>query len=324
MATSGTTSHIETRDLIITRALRICSAIADEEVPTPSMIANASQSLNDLVKQWDTLGIHVWTETEGVIFPQPGQQMYRLDAVTSPDHAAENWRLSNTTSVMTTGSTNVTLGKIYDFGQYDTQTGDNIGIVLDTGRVYWALVAAVMSPTTLILNLGLPEPANGNKAVFIYRTKIAQPLRIPSARRLLIPSLVENSLLVLARLDYRELPNKTTAGTASAFFYDPQLTVGYFFIWPSPSDVTALLRFTWYRRLQDFSGPANTPDLPQEWSNAITWNLAKEIAPEYDVPLQKYTSVILQRAAETLDMVSGWDREPEPTYFGVAFTPSSR
>ena len=121
----------------------------------------------------------------------------------------------------------------------------------------------------------------------------------------------------MARLDYREMPNKVP-GTIT-ILYDHELLAGYFHVWPAPSDVHSLVRFTWYRRMQDFNAAEDTPDLPQEWSNPITWNLAKEIAPEYDVPLPKY-QVIIQRAAETLDMASGWARESEPTYFGVAFT----
>ncbi len=322
---SGTSDYTETRDNIITRALRICSVVSDEEVPTNSMIASASQALNALVKQWDALGIHVWTETEGVIFPQPNQYKYELNprAIPNPtvDHAAENWRLSNITSALGAGSTVVTLGTIYDFGLTDIVIGDHIGIVLDTGRVYWALVAF---PNPLTLNVGLPSSASGNNFVFLYRDRLVQPLRIPSSRRFILSGQIETPMLVYSRLDYREMPNKQTNGTTTAFFYDPQLLSGFYWGWPSPSDVSALFRITFYRRIMDFVDGMNTPDLPIEWSNCLTWNLAKELGPEYDVPFQKYSQMIIPRAAETLDMVSGWDREPESTYFGVSFTPSSR
>lgn len=321
---SGQSDYTETRDNIITRALRICSVIADEETPTNSMLAGANQALNALVKQWDSLGIHVWTETEGVLFLQPNQYKYEINprlATPPVDNAAENWRLSNIAAPLGAGDTVITLSTIYNYGLQDIVIGDKIGIVLDTGEVYWALVAF---PNPLTLDVGLPSSASGNNFVFLFRDRVTQPLRVVSSRRLILSNRIETPLLTMSRIDYREMPNKATPGTITSFFYDPQLISGFFWVWPAPSDVSNIVLFTFYRRIQDFVDGMNTPDLPQEWTNALTWNLAKELGPEYDVPLPKYTNMILPRAAETLDMVQGFDREPEPTYFGVAFTPSSR
>lgn len=325
--TSGSVSYRENRDQIITRALRICSAVADEELPTNSMTANAAQALNSMVKQWNAIGIHLWTTTEGVLFPQPGQVDYKLNPDDpAADNAAENWRLSTLLTPMFNGDTDVNLADISDYGLTDILVGDRIGFVMDDRRVYWTLVSN-LSP--LQINPPMIDPGTqGGSYVFIYREKISQPLRVISMRRFLLSvnpdSRIDTPMLVYSRLDYREMPNKTTRGTPTAFFYDPQLVTGYVHLWPAPTDVSAVFRFTWYRRIQDFLVADNTPDLPQEWINTLSWNLAKEIAPEYDVPLPKYQNMILVRAAETLDMVTGWDREPESTFFGVAFTPSSR
>ena len=324
---SGSVSYRENRDQIITRALRICSAIADEELPTTSMTANAAQALNGMVKQWNAIGIHLWTTSEGVLFPQPGQIQYRINSDDpTADHASETWSLSVLNTPMFGGAVDVDLTEINNYGLGPTQIGDTIGFVLDTNSIYWSTVSSV-SPLQINPPM-VDDGASGGRYVFIYHEKMDQPLRIVSSRRFILSinpmTQIDVPMLNYARLDYREMPNKQTRGTPTAFYYDPQLVTGYYHLWPAPSDVSAVFRFTWYRRIQDFLTADNTPDLPQEWINTLSWNLAKEIAPEYDVPLPKYQNMILTRAAETLDMVTGWDREPESTYFGVSFSPSSR
>lgn len=61
MATvSGTTNWFRTRDDIIKRALRIIGAIGQGETPNSTAIDEASQALNDLVKEWQTDGMQMW------------------------------------------------------------------------------------------------------------------------------------------------------------------------------------------------------------------------------------------------------------------------
>lgn len=322
-STDGTITSHGTRDSIILRALRICSVVADTELPTPSMTANASEALNALVKQWDSMGIHMWTMTEGVVFVQPNQYQYSLDVFLSPnaDRTAQYWRLNTLASAIGTGGTSVLVNQWTDYGLPDIQIGDEIGIVTSNGRVAWGTVT---TPSPLVISPGLPSPASPGAYVFLLRKRLEQPLRVVSARRFILSGRIETPLIQLSRLDYREMPNKETPGTISSYFYDPQLFTGFISFWPAPQDVSALVRITYYRRMQDLNTANDVPDLPQEWANALTWNLAKEIAPEYDVPIQKYGTIILTRAAETLEMVQGFDKEPESVYFGASFQPGSR
>lgn len=322
--TSGTSDFTLTRDGLIARALRICSAIGDGEVPQNDMLANGSTALNSLVKQWDAMGIHLWTESEGVIFLQPSQKDYELNLHSSADHAAADWLLTTLSVTAAAAATSLSIGAITAFRKSVIAMGDYVGILLDTGTVFWTLVTFITpGATTFTIQTALPSQATSANSVFVYTTPITQPLRIVSARRKVLTTLIETPLLQYARLDYQEMPNKETTGVVTAYFYDPQLFTGYMHLWPTPADATYLLTITWYRRIQDFNNAGDTPDLPQEWVNCLCWNLAKELACEYDVPIQKY-QVIMQRAAETLDMCQGWDREGESVYFGVNYSPSSR
>jgi hypothetical protein len=122
----------------------------------------------------------------------------------------------------------------------------------------------------------------------------------------------------MSRLDYRNQPNKLANGPTNQYFYDPQLNTGQFFVWPVPTSTQDAIKFTWYRPIQDFNTAGNTPDLPQEWIDTLIFNLAVVMAPEYDCPPQRYQMLVTQ-AAQYLDDVVGFDREPESTYFGVNF-----
>jgi len=60
MSTSGTSSYVATRDTIISRALRICSAIGQGETPSAAAFTEANQALNDLIKEWQADGMQLW------------------------------------------------------------------------------------------------------------------------------------------------------------------------------------------------------------------------------------------------------------------------
>lgn len=60
MATSGTSSYIVTRDDIITRALRMVSAIGQGETPDATAVTEASMALNMLIKEWQADGMQLW------------------------------------------------------------------------------------------------------------------------------------------------------------------------------------------------------------------------------------------------------------------------
>jgi hypothetical protein len=145
-----------------------------------------------------------------------------------------------------------------------------------------------------------------------------RPLRVVSTRRYNFASAIDTQMIQMARIDYRNQPNKSTLGVPTMTFYDPRggaNTQGSMAVWPAPSDATNAIKMTWWRPVQDFTSSANTPDLPTEWGLCLIWNLAKEMGPEFDVTPNRW-AMIKEMAAGHLDNVSGWDREPESYLFG--------
>lgn len=312
MTTSGTSTFNQTRNQIIKSALRKVGAVAAGETPDAQTITDASDALNAMVKRWNAKGIHLWTETEAILFLEPGQVKYQL-ATGSPDHCTGQYYTTETTAAAIETATVLTVDSTF----YMT-VADYIGVVLNEGTIQWSTIVSKTSTTVTIAD-ALTDSVAADADVFTYTSPIVRPLRVPFARRYNIISAIDTPLLTLARKDYFDLPNKLATGIPTNYYYDPQLAAGYMYIWPAPVDASNAIKFTWYRPIQDFDISSNTPDLPQEWIDTLIFNLAVVMGPEYDCPTERY-NLIKTLAAEFLDDLSGWDREPQSSYFGVDFT----
>ncbi len=162
----------------------------------------------------------------------------------------------------------------------------------------------------------LTDSAAEDNPVFTYTNKITRPLKVMDVRRYDIASAYETPITLLSRLDYQALPNKSSTGTINQAFYDPQLTTGYLYLWLGPVTTTDLVKFTYWRPIEDFNAAGDNPDFPVEWAQAMIFNLALNKCSDYDVPADK-VSQIAELAAMYIDTAAGFDREAESVVFGV-------
>jgi len=306
------------RDQIIRRALRLAGAIQSGETPGAQENQDAIDALNALVSEWQASGLHLWKESEGVLFLQPNQIQYGLGGTTTDQAAITSTiNASTTTAALAIGAIAIPLASVSGI-----VAGDKFGVMLSTNVLFWSTVSSIVGQTVTIAN-ALPVAVNSGAQTYDYTNRIIRPLRIIDARRYYIPSTIETPLMLISRLDYRELPNKSNQGVVTQLFYDPQLSTGSAWIWPAPPDSLSRINFTWMEPIFNFNTAADQPDFPVEWYNCLVWNLAKEVMLEYDVPVQRAQMIAL-RAKESLDLVSGFDREPESYFFGVDFDQSAR
>lgn len=318
MTTSGTYTFNLNRNQIIYSALRKIGAIAAGEIPAAQIVKDAAEQLNAMVKALASSGIHIWTETEATLFLQPNQVEYNLGAT---DHCTTTYVSTSLALDAPTGSTSLTV-----LSTVGMLNGSNLGVVIASGEIFWTGIVGAPTASSFTISAPLSDDAAAGAAVYAYDANTVRPLRVPMARRYNFISQIDTPMRMISRQEYRDLPNKTNTGIITQAFYDPRggaNTQGQMFVWPAPPDATNAMKFTFYRPLQDFNTSANTPDLPVEWINTLTWNLAKEMAPEYGVAMDIY-QMIKERAAETLDLAMGFDREPESTFFGVDFTQMGR
>lgn len=326
LTTGGSYVFNQSASDLIAGALRLCGAIADEETPTSAMARNCLSALNAMVKGWQVSGIHVWCEEECVLFVQPNQPVYQLGS-TSPDHAClwDNFIQNSLAVTAAIGASTVTLASAASIN-----AGYSIGIMLDAGTTFWTTVSGAPAGNVVSLGATLPSQATSGAIVLVYSVPLMRPLRVPQGRRYLLSSTIETPLITMSRLDYDYLPNKYNTGEVTQFFFDPQQgnqqytnPLAKISLWPSPQNNANAIRFVAQRPIQDITTLATLPDFPQEWLAPLRWNLAVEMAPEFDVPADRFDR-LKQKADEWFARVQAWDREPEPIYFGVAFEPAYR
>lgn len=333
MATSNSYAYAPNTYNLIQGAARLLSAIQTGETLPADEYSDMLFALNGMVAEWQASGIHVWCEQDAILFLQPNQVTYELGDF-SPDRACLSAEFLQTASTVYagTGATSITVGATTSnfptLGQPNTVlAGDHIGIWLDNGTIFWTTTAG--APTNLVIPLtaALPSPASSGAQVVNYTNDLVRPLRVPGGRRytFAVPGgqPIETPLSIYSRLDYGQVPNKTTPGTPTAFFFDPQLNFALFNVWPNPNSNQWACRFTAQRPLQDMITQANTFDFPIEWSAALRFNLAVELAPEYDCAADRL-QIIKTMAEEKMGLVQSWDREVESIYFGVENMPAVR
>jgi len=316
--TSGVTRYSQVATEIITAAFQIMGTINEDETPSAGMFKTGMRSLNSMVKEWETSGIHIWTEREAILFLQQGQVRYLLGN-DSTDHCADAYSYKLTTLQFAVAAAAVSVTVVDPTGMV---VGDKFGFVLDTGAAFWTTVKTIAGQV-IGLNAPAPSSATDGNFVFDYTTDIVRPLRVPSSRRLQYQGLIETPMgyapgQMLSRQEYMDLTNKNSPGTVTSAYYNPARIQGEFFVWPQPTNATNGVRFTYYRPIESFVSVDDEPDLPDEWTNCLDWNLAKELMPMYSVPAERFDRIKVT-AAEKLEMVQGWDREPQSIYFGRAY-----
>jgi len=348
MTTSGTADYNPAVVFIIQSALRKIGAIAEDEVPTAAMQSDCLRALNAMVKEWQATGIHVWKEEEAILFPQPGQSRFVLGGTTA-DHCCDAYSYvqTNLTANVAGGSNAVPVAS-----SLGMSPGDPIGITMNNGLVFWTtvgggtggtltndsgvvltndsgvvLTADSVSSGSIPLQAALPSAASNGAIVVSYTqgTDIIKPLRVPFARRLnlygtpqiLIP------MISMSHADFMDLPNPGSPGTPTQFFYQPKLSQGWLYIWPTSVATNNAIRFTYLRPLDIYITNANTSDFPEEWTSTLIFNLALEIAPEYDMPPPRF-AMLKSQADQKMQRLMGFDKEPEAVYFGLSYDTTAR
>jgi len=148
---------------------------------------------------------------------------------------------------------------------------------------------------------------------------VPRPLRLLNAYIRDSATGVDTPLSPMPKQTYEELSLKTSSGTSSNYYYDPQLTNATIYLYPVVDTTTKTLHITYHSPFADFDSSTDTPDFPQEWYQAIKINLAYQIAPSFSVSIRERT-LLRQEAMEAKASALGFDAEDT----SVIFTPAIR
>src|SRR5579859_5735773 len=142
------------RDQIIRRALRLVGATQSGETPGAQENQDAVDALNALVSEWQATGLHLWKESEGVLFLQPKQIKYGLGGATT-DQAAITSTIKETTTTAAVGS-----GAVIPISSAaGIIVGDNFGVMLATNVLFWSTVSSI-SGLNITLAASITGPVN--------------------------------------------------------------------------------------------------------------------------------------------------------------------
>ncbi len=294
-----------TRNDIIKSSLRVLGVLASGETAQNDEINDGALALNLMLKEWQAAG-HLWTRTNATLFTATGQRTYSLPGA----NCTKTYTQTTLTAAAIVTDVTLTVDSITGI-----TNGDFLGVLLDDNTIFWTTVNGVPAGSTVTILAGLPSGAAIGRQVYAYTTKIERPLRIYDMRR---RSLDGNEIplaydgMPMSRADYMALPNKDSLGLPIQAYYDPQLTTGVFYLWSTPSDATYKINFTYDRSIEDILQAGDFTDMPQEWLNAIKWNLAVEMSPEY--PNVKVSQVIMNRAAESKEIAMAYDVDQGSTF----------
>jgi hypothetical protein len=122
----------------------------------------------------------------------------------------------------------------------------------------------------------------------------------------------------VAYQDFRLLNTEST-GVPTSYTYQPKINLGVLSLWPLPDSTSATaytLQLTYQRPFEGFSAAGETPDFPQEWQNALIYNLAVSLAPEFGVPLED-RKLLMQEAEKHLNNALQGSAEEASFYFQI-------
>lgn len=297
MSTSGSANWTLTGTELINTALRKLRVIDPSQTTDTTTINNCALVLNAMLNGWQIDGIDIWLDQEIVVFMSANAEYYDLGP--SGDEACELRDMVKTqlSADIAANETDITVDSITGFANED-----NVGVVLANNTIHWDTANGAPANSTITLATGLAGAANEDAYVFGYTSGITRPIEILEARVRDVSDNDEPVAVLQSRNEFFSHTDKTSQGETQEVYYDPLLTNGRLYVWPvcGNDNIDDRLILSCKRRIYDIDDPANDNfDVPDEVLNAVIWNLAAELAPEYG----RESAAIYQAAAGYYNLV---------------------
>jgi len=115
---------------------------------------------------------------------------------------------------------------------------------------------------------------------------------------------------IFTREEYSRLPNKTTTGAPYAVWIDRRIGTSVATVYPVPTSAevasSMTLRLDVKRQIEDVTATTEEIEFPPEWLKALIYNLAVELAPEFN---KQPSELVIMQAMESYNLLRGNDRE---------------
>ncbi len=283
MKGSGVYTLSKTLNDIATESLDILQIGADGESISGDILGRVRISLNLLLKEWQTQGIHLWSETEGTLFLKVGQEKY--DFRDSDTHITNTWYETTSTAATVAGARTILLTSVESIND-----GDVIGVIQNNNDLFWTTVDGTPVGLTVNLDDAITLPTLSGAHIYNYRSSTpTSPELIPVSRVLNVRRReltdYEIPIIFASRQDYFDLPNKKQIGTPIQAYYSRQDTAGQtsgiMYLWSAPSSSVPVINFTYERKLEILVNTDDIVDVPDYALDALIYSLAVKLVPKF-------------------------------------------
>jgi hypothetical protein len=277
--------------------LRKCGAIDPRQTADTTDQTVCLVVLNAMLKAWALDGIALHLTQEAVLHLEYNEDLYTLG--TSGDNfcAASDAVKTTLTAAAAASATALTVTS-----NSGIAASDKIGVQLDDGTLHWDVQSGAPGGSTgLTLTTGLASAASAGNYVFAYTTKLAQPTEITEVR-FRDEDDYDTPIKIWPSLEnyMQAIDDKADLGDATDCCFVPQLTNGLFYLYPTADLVYKRIFMTIKRVIEDFDAVANDADFPPQMTEAVIWNAACRVAPEYG---KEPTQYMLAQAADSYRII---------------------
>jgi hypothetical protein len=277
---------------LVTRSLRAIGACAAGEPPDQEDANDAFETLNELLETWSNSTLMVPYVTEIIHTLQTNLANYTIGQGGTVGGAFTGALSLTTLTVSVIPSGNIALG------QYITGAGVTVG----TQIVAFQTGAGGIGTYSVNINYAVPIAAEA------MQTYYQRPLRINSA---FVRSATLDYPVAVLNVETWELIGLKSQGGPwpRALYYQPSHPVGNITYWPVPG--SGEMHLFAETVLQAFTTLSDVVTLPQGYAQAIRWNLAEQLLPEYGKAGDSgLVQLVLKNAADSRAWVKRTNANP--------------
>ena len=275
MTTSGTrTFNLDIAE-VIEEAYERCGL----EARTGYEIKTARRSLNLMFAEWTNRGLNLWTIKQKVLNMAQSVSSYPVGTLTITVASSASFVVSETITGGTSGATAIITNIVSSTSIAITYP---VGTFTATESITGSVSGAVTSVTNAV-DFSLTQSSADILEVVLRRGN------------------TDFELDRISRGEYLNLPNKTTQGRPSQFYFDRQISP-VINLWTVPENSTDQLIYYYVDRIEDAGAFANTADLPFRFYPCMVAGLAYYIAMKRSPERLQYLKSIyeeeFQRASD--------------------------
>lgn len=300
MATSGTDVLLFTAKKIVMQAMYKAGLLKyDAPNPPNSLVQPYLDTLNVLVKQWESMGLQLWKRARLRITPVAYRSTYKFG--TLADNVQQLKFESQTIASAVSGATTLNIAA----ASGDMTSGDVIDIYLSDGSIHATTISG--SPTIVsggyqvTLAVALDAACDAGARIYVWKTSTSIPIMLRDAYSASTTMQDLQPITVEHYDDFQENTSPRAAGSDGICVALEKL-LGYsiLHIYPEPISVDRYILVDCAMPTEIFTSMDDNPDMPPGWYMAMIYELARIMMD--DNPDKDYAD------AHRLNIIKGADR----------------